>query len=126
MSIFGVVLYLSGHSSLVFPAAIAGGLSAAASMAGGEWLSESGNGPAASMTMGAATLTGSILPAVPYAFLHGWRAPALSVVLLTGVAAVVARLRASRSHPYLETALVLGVVVAVSVTCAVLIPGGAA
>jgi VIT1/CCC1 family predicted Fe2+/Mn2+ transporter len=126
MSILGVVFYLSGHSGLVFPAALSGGLSAAASMAGGEWLSESDHGLAASAAMGAATLTGSVLPAIPYAFLSGWRAPAVSVLTLMAVAAVVARLRTHRTHPYLETALVLGVVLTVAVTCGLLVPGGGA
>ena len=124
MSITGVVFYASGHGGLVFPFAVAGGVSAAVSMAGGEWLSQSGNGPAACAAMGAATLLGSILPALPYALLRGWAAPAVSVAILVAVAAVVARLRDHRKHPYLETGLVLGVVLAASVGCALLIPGG--
>jgi len=125
MSITGVVLYASGHGGMVFPFAVAGGVSASVSMAGGEWLSESGNGPAAAVAMGLATLTGSIIPAVPYSFLHGWHAPAVSVCLLVAVAVTVARLRSHRRHPYLETLAVLAVVLAASVACALLIPGGA-
>lgn len=125
MSIMGVVLYLAGHTTLVFPAALSGGLSAAVSMAGGEWLSQSDSGPAASLAMGGATLTGSILPAIPYAFLHGWQAPAMSVLILVLVAAAVACLRGHRRHPWLETALVLVIVLAAAATCALLIPGGA-
>ena len=123
MSILGVVFYLTGHPGLVFPAAAAGGLSASVSMASGEWLSESSTGFAASMTMGAATLTGSILPAIPYAFARGWLAPALSAAACAVVALVVARLRAHRKHPYLETFAALCAVVAVSVACALLAPG---
>jgi len=125
LSIIGVVLYAAGHSDAVFPIALAGGVSAALSMSAGEWLSESSSGPSAAIAMGCATLGGSVLPAVPYLLLHGWQAPAVSVVLLAGVAAVVARLRAHRSHPYLETAAVLAVVLGASVACALLIPGGA-
>ena len=121
MSIIGVVLYAAGHSDAVFPIALSGGVSAACSMAGGEWLSESSSGPAAAAAMGGATLIGSILPASPYIFLHGWRAPAVSVILLIGVAAVVAHLRSHRKHPSLETGGVLAVVLALSAACALLI-----
>jgi VIT1/CCC1 family predicted Fe2+/Mn2+ transporter len=121
MSITGVVLYAAGHTGMVFPLALSGGLSAAASMAGGEWLSESGSGLRAAAAMGAATLAGSVLPAAPYAFLHGAAAPAVSVGLLAVVAAVVARLRGHRAHPYAETAAVLAVVLALSAACALLI-----
>jgi VIT1/CCC1 family predicted Fe2+/Mn2+ transporter len=124
MSIMGVIFYASGHSGLVFPIAVSGGVSAACSMAGGEWLSKSDNGPAASAAMGLATLAGSIIPAVPYAFTRSWPAPAASVAALVVIAAVVARLRGYRKHPYLETGLVLGVVLLASVLCALLIPGG--
>lgn len=124
MSILGVVFYVSGHTSLVFPVALSGGVSAAASMAGGEWLSESGNGPGPALAMGAATLGGSVLPGIPYALLPAPAAPAVSVLLLAAVAAVVGRMRAHRRHPYLETGAVLTVVIALSTVCAVLLPGG--
>jgi len=72
MSLLGVVLYLMGHQSIIFPAALCGGISSALSMAGGEWLSDSENGLGASCVMGAATGLGAILPAVPYAL---WKGP---------------------------------------------------
>ena len=118
MSIVGIVLYASGHAVLVLPVAVSGGVSAAISMAGGEWLSESKNGPGAAVVMGLATLIGSVLPAVPYAFLHGKAAPAVALVILAGVAVAVARLRGHRRHPYAETGLVLAVVLAASAVCA--------
>ena len=121
MSIMGVVLYAAGHTGMVFPLAVSGGVSAAASMASGEWLSESENGPLAAVAMGLATLGGSVLPAVPYAFLRGVWAPGVSVAMLAVVAAVVARLRAHRRHPYLETAAALAAVLVLSVACALLI-----
>ena len=124
MSIIGVILYTAGHAGLVFPVAFSGGVSAAVSMAGGEWLSESDNGPGASTAIGLATLAGSITPALPYIILRGWQAVAVSVVLLVAVAAVVARLRSNRMHPFLETGAVLLVVLTASAACALLLPGG--
>lgn len=124
MSILGVVFYAAGHSSAVFPLALSGGLTAAASMAGGEWLSESGNGPAAAIAMGGATLAGSVIPAVPYAFALGRAAPVLSVALCGLVALLVARLREHRTHPYLETFGILAVVLALSLLCLIVLPGG--
>lgn len=124
MSILGVVFYASGHGGLVIPLALSGGVSAACSMAGGEWLSDSENGLGASAAMGAATLTGSVLPAAPYSFLGGWHAPAVSVLTLIAVVVVVAHLRSRRKHPYAETFGVLAVVLAASAACALLIPAG--
>ena len=125
MSILGVVFYASGHPGLVIPVAISGGLTAACSMAGNEWLSDSGDGLGGAVAMFLATLAGSVLPAVPYAFAHGITAPALSLASLLIVALVVGRMRAGRKHPYLETVAVLAVIAAVSIVCALLLPGGA-
>ena len=53
-SLLGVVIYLlATHPSLIFPAAASGAVSSAISMAGGAFLSDSGNGLAASGVMGA-------------------------------------------------------------------------
>ncbi len=122
MSILGVVFYAAGHRSLVLPLAVSGGLSAACSMAGSEWLSDDSQGFATPTAMFTATLVGSVLPAVPYAVAGGLLAPALSVVILAAVAAVVGRMRPHRKHPYLETAGILAAVVAVSIISALLIP----
>jgi VIT1/CCC1 family predicted Fe2+/Mn2+ transporter len=125
MSILGVVFYAAGHTGLVVPLAASGGLTSAVSMAAGEWLSESGNGPAAASAMGLATLAGSVIPAVPYAFLHGVAAPVVSMAACVVTAYVVGRMRGHRKHPVLETLAVLAAVLAVSVACSLLIPGGA-
>lgn len=126
MSILGVVFYAAGHQGMVVPIALSGGLCAAVSMAAGQWLSESDTGPAAAAAMGLATLAGSILPALPYAFLTGRPAPVASFALLAVVALVVGRLRRLRRHRYAESFAVLAVVVAVAVVCALLLPGGSA
>jgi VIT1/CCC1 family predicted Fe2+/Mn2+ transporter len=123
MSIMGVVLYAARHTSLVFPIAVSGGFSAAVSMAGSEWLSKSHNGLREAAAMGAATLAGSVLPAVPYAFLHGWHALAVSVLAVTAVAVAVSLLRRERDHPYLETFAVLAAVLAIAAACVAVLPG---
>lgn len=124
MSILGVVFYAAGHAGEVFPVALSGGLTAAVSMAGGQWLSDSDTGPLAAVAMGAATLAGSVLPAIPYAFTRTPAAPVLSVALCGLVAYVVARLRPHRQHPHLETFGILTVILAVSVACLLILPGG--
>jgi VIT1/CCC1 family predicted Fe2+/Mn2+ transporter len=130
MSILGVVFYAAGHTGLVFPIAVSGGVSAACSMAGGEYLSARDRGQSRRLgdaaAMGAATLAGSVLPAFPWLFLHGWQAPAAAVIAMAVVAAVVGRLRAGHRHPYTETVVVLLLVLAASALCALFIPGGAA
>ncbi len=118
MSITGVVLFAAGHGASVFLFALAGGISSALSMGGSEWLSDSENGFLASALMAGSTLAGSILPAFPYAFLHGWHAPAVSLLLLGGVAALLGRMREHRSHPYLEAIGILTVVLIASAGCA--------
>ena len=125
MSILGVVFYATGHAGLVLPIAVSGGLSAAVSMAGGQWLSDSDTGRGATAAMGLATLTGSVLPAIPYAFLAGPAAAAVSICTLAVVGLAVARLRPHRRHPFIETFAVLAVVLAASIACSLLLPGGA-
>jgi VIT1/CCC1 family predicted Fe2+/Mn2+ transporter len=119
MSIIGVILYAAGHHADVFPYAVAGGVSAAISMAGGEWLSDSGSGFWAALAMGVSVLGGAILPAVPYVFLKTWAAAVVSGVLLAVVALSIAQLRQHRRHPFAETFAVLALVIAGSVTCAI-------
>jgi len=127
MSLLGVVLYLLGHQSLIFPAALSGGISSALSMAGGEWLSDSENGLGASCIMGAATGLGAILPAVPYALATGPGAVGESVVICCLIGACVALLRPGRSLPraLLETFGVLAAIFAAVLLCGLFLPGGA-
>lgn len=125
MSLIGVTLYLLGHRSLIFPAALSGGISSALSMAGGEWLSDSGNGLGASCAMGAATGTGAILPAIPYAIASGAAAVACSVVICVLIGVTVAFLRPNRGRglALLETFGVLAAIFAVVLACGLFLPG---
>lgn len=128
MSLLGVVLYLLGHQELIFPAALSGGISAALSMAGGEWLSDSGNGFGAALVMGAATGAGGVLPALPYAFTTGPAAVASSMVICTGIGFTVAFLRPHRGLglALLETFGVLAAIFAVVLLCGLFLPGSVA
>lgn len=128
MSMLGVVLYLTGHPHLIFPAAMSGGISSALSMAGGEWLSDSDNGLGASCVMGAATGLGAILPAIPYALTIGVPAIAASTVICVAIGVLVASLRPNRGRALAltETFGVLIVIFAVVLACGVFLPGSAA
>ncbi len=128
MSLLGVVLYLTGHQHLIFPAALSGGISSALSMAGSEWLSDSDNGLCASAVMGAATGLGAIAPAVPYAFTIGRVAVAESIVICVLIGVIVSALRPMRSLPMAlaETFGVLAVIFAVVLACGLILPGSAA
>lgn len=125
MSLLGVVLYLMGHQSLIFPAALCGGISSALSMAGGEWLSDSENGLGASCVMGAATGLGAILPALPYAVTTGPAAVADSVVICVMIGFTVALLRPHKSlwTAMAETFGVLAAIFAVVLVCGMFLPG---
>ncbi len=128
MSMLGVVLYLMGHQSLIFPAALSGGISSALSMAGGEWLSDSASGFRASCVMGAATGLGAILPAVPYAFGVGPLAVAESVVICGLIGVIVAALRPRRGlgMALAETFSILAVIFGAVLACGLILPGSAA
>ena len=128
MSILGVVLYLLGHPSLIFPAALSGGISSALSMAGGEWLSDSGNGLGASCVMGAATGLGAILPALPFAITSGTAALTSTIVICVLIGAVVALMRPMRSRAlaFAETYTILGAIFLVVLACGLFLPGSAA
>lgn len=126
-SLLGVVIYLLfSHPSLIFPAATSGAASSAVSMAGGEWLSDSDNGFAASAVMGIATFAGALLPAVPFAFGAGPAAAAASAAVCLGICLVVARLRENRGFglALAETFGILAAVIAVTVLCGLFLPGG--
>lgn len=118
MSILGVVFYLGDHAGLILPAAAIGGLSAALSMAAGEWLSDSEHGLGACLVMGAATGVGSVVPAFPCAVLHGSAAFALSAGLCMALTVVVGLLRTTPPQRIRR--------VAVTLACALATRGGAA
>jgi VIT1/CCC1 family predicted Fe2+/Mn2+ transporter len=128
MSLLGVVLYLLHDQRLIFPAALMGGISAAVSMAGGEYLSDSGSGPGASLVMGLATGAGAVAPAVPFAFTTGAAALAAMVVIsvATGVTVGVLRGKASARHgTAFEVAVTLATlagIFGVVLACALVVP----
>jgi len=128
MSMLGVVLYLPGHQALIFPAALSGGISSALSMAGGEWLSDSDSGLRASLVMGAATGTGAVLPALPYAVATGPAAVASSVIICVAIGVVVASLRPNRGFglALAETFAILAAIFLAVLACGLFLPGGAA
>lgn len=127
-SLIGVVVYLAAsHPSLIFPAALSGALSSAVSMGGGEFLSDSDLGLAASGVMALATFAGALAPAVPFAFGHGPAAVAGCALTCALVVVIVARLRPNRGPglALAETAGLFLAVVAVAAACARFLPGGA-
>jgi VIT1/CCC1 family predicted Fe2+/Mn2+ transporter len=133
MSLLGVVLYLLGHRALIFPAALSGGISSALSMAGGEWLSDSGSGLGVSCVMGLATGVGAILPAVPYLAGTGPGAIAASVAICLVIGTIVAFLRARNRRPGTQqwpiiviTFGILAVIFAAVFVCGLFLPGGIA
>lgn len=127
VSLLGTVWYLSGHPALVLPAAISGGITSAVSMAGFDALSDSDRAVAESCMLGAATGVGCTLPAIPYALAHGPAAVAMSVVICTALAVLIALIRPNRGK-VLSLAEVLGVVAVAFgavIMCGIFLPGGA-
>jgi VIT1/CCC1 family predicted Fe2+/Mn2+ transporter len=127
-SLIGVIVYLlATRPSVIFPAALAGALTSAVSMGGGEFLADSDNGLAASSVMALATFCGALAPAVPFAFGHGPAAVSQCAVVCVMVITAVALLRDNRSVPLAltETAGLFALCTGVAVACAVILPGGA-
>lgn len=129
MSLLGVVLYLLGHQALIFPAAVAGAISSALSMAGGEFLSDSDSGLGASAVMGLATGLGALLPALPFAFTRGPAALAVMITTCVLIGALVGAMRARNCerHTFWQemagTLAVLALVFGVVTACTLLLPG---
>lgn len=129
-SLIGVTVYLAAtrHPLLIFAAALSGALSAAVSMGGGEFLSDSDSGLQASAVMAAATFTGALLPAVPFAFGFTPVTVTACAVTCAMIVLTVAALQPSRRLPraLAETAALLTLAVLVALACARLLPGGTA
>lgn len=126
MSILGPVMFFASRNPrLVFPVALMGAVSASASMAAGEQMSEQATDWAAVAVMGLATFTGSVLPAFPYLFTRGLPAAGLTAAACMAVAVAVGHLRSWRKRRYAETLAILAVVAALTAACNLLVPGGA-
>ena len=128
-SLLGVVIYLLlTHPALIFPTAASGALSSAISMGGGEFLSDSDSGLAASGVMALATFCGAVLPAVPFAFGAGPAEIAVSSLIIIGIGVIVSLMRENRGSglSLAETFGLLLLVAGVVVACGLFLPGGAA
>jgi VIT1/CCC1 family predicted Fe2+/Mn2+ transporter len=128
-SLLGVVIYLLiTHPALIFPTAASGAISSAISMGGGEFLSDSDNGLAASGVMALATFAGAVLPAVPFAFGTGPAEITVCSLIVIAIGAAVSAMRPNRgrSLALAETFGLLALVAVVVVICGLLLPGGTA
>lgn len=117
--VLGVLFSLAGAPRLVLPTAVGVAVAEGVGMAAGEWLSESDSGFAASAVIGAATMTGSVLPAVPYAVVSGRAAVAGSVVVFAALGVVISAIRARQRGWRRALVETFGVLVAVAVAVAV-------
>ena len=126
-SLLGVIIFLLlTRPSLIFPTAASGAISSAISMGGGEFLSDSDSGLAASGVMAAATFLGAVLPAVPFAFGDGPPQVACSLLIIIAIGAVVSWMRPNRGRglALAETFGLLILVAVVVVACGLLWPAG--
>lgn len=113
--LLGVMLPLLGHPQLLLRTAVGEGLAGAVGMAAGEWLSESESGLFASVAIGIGSGLGVVLPALPFGLMPAAAARWASLVLLLGVVAVIAWLRAEgrgRRRAFAESYLILAAVAA--------------
>jgi hypothetical protein len=118
---------LSAAPHTAFREALGIGLAETVGMAAAEWQSESRNGPAASLIVGAATGATAIVPGVPLAFGTGLIARLAAVALVVAVAVAIALLRAAergRRRALAESLLII-TAVALVVGAGQWIAGGA-
>lgn len=100
----------------VWVAALAGGVAEFFSMANGQRISDSSSGWVPPLVIGAASLAGCAVPAVPFAFTRGSLALAVSLPLCAAVAGVISWLRPERGAlAVLET---FGLLVLTGAACA--------
>lgn len=129
-SLLGVTIYLllTGHPSLIFATAASGAITSAISMGGGEWLSDSDNGFAASLVMALATLGGALLPAVPFAGGTGAVEIGACAAICIAIGVLVSAMRRNRGRDLAvaETFGILAACLAACLACALLLPGGTA
>lgn len=125
VSLLGVLAGLSvahAHPATVLAVCAGLAIASAVGMAAGDWLA--GTSTRMAVVMGAATLTGSFLPALPAALIPSpaGQATTLAVVLAVGVAISEVRARATKRRlpAYLSTALILVVASGLSIGASVL------
>jgi VIT1/CCC1 family predicted Fe2+/Mn2+ transporter len=91
--VLGLVLSLAGQPHAVFHAAAGGGLAELVGMTAGMWLSDGRSPFRVAASCGVAALAACVVPALPYAAGSGAAALVMSLLLVAGVAAIVAWLR---------------------------------
>lgn len=128
MSILGVVLDLRAHPDLVVWASVVAAVSAGASMAVGQYLSEdTDDGVPACVMLGAATAAGTVLPSLPYLWLRGGGAFAATGGICAALVLLVAAMRAHRQwRRFLLAVLLLAAVFGLTWACALAVPTGGA
>jgi hypothetical protein len=121
-SLLGVLL------GLVLAAAVGVGTAEAVGMAAGQWQSDSDDGLGAAVVIGAATGAGCIVPALPYAVLHGTAAASCSAALILATTAAIGMARAEtgrRLRAVAQSYAILAAVAAVVLAVHLLAPAGA-
>lgn len=115
-SVVGVLLTLTGHPGQIIPAALGLAVAGGVGMTAGAWLSDDADaGPAEAGVIGVATAIGTVLPALPYAFLSGGAAIACSALILLLLGAAISRVRARDRSLRRAVAETYGVLAAVCV-----------
>jgi hypothetical protein len=119
-SVIGVLLTLTGHATQILPAAVGLAVAGGVGMAAGQWLSDDSDaGLREAAVIGAATAGGTILPALPYAWLHGTAAIDCSAAVLLTIGAVITAVRARDRSVSRAVAETYGVLLAVCAAVAV-------
>lgn len=103
-SVWGVVIaLLSRGSHAIILAAIGLAIAAGVGMGAGEYLGDNKSSLKQAWVMMLATVFGTIVPVLPYLFLHGAVALGISIAITLALCAVIGRERDKGLRGYLET-----------------------
>lgn len=120
--VIGVIFPDHADPMVVLKTAVGVGIAEVAGMAAGEFFSDSENGLAASLVIGASTGIAAIAPAIPYGFMSGLPAAVASAIIVAIILGFITLSRISSrgwKRSITETAIIFGIVVAAVVASVV-------
>jgi VIT1/CCC1 family predicted Fe2+/Mn2+ transporter len=125
VTVLGVIIGLlaTGSPGNIVHACIGLAAAAAVSMGGGELLGDNSSSILKAIAMGAATLFGTLIPVIPFIFLPKLAACFGTAILTVGVGFLIGHFRDKGKAGYVQTFILLGAAVAITVAVTLLIPG---
>jgi VIT1/CCC1 family predicted Fe2+/Mn2+ transporter len=103
-SAMGVILPLLATPHALLLGALGIGIAAIIGMGLGEWQSDSSSGWRAPLVMAVASGAGVLIPVIPFLFITGWPAVAISAAIIVAATGFIAKVRATNGKSYWKAA----------------------